>query len=92
MYTFKITTTLAANYPILQNFVPNISWDKAIWSYCWNIRMLSLKYSSINISIWNKRKFVKKGGIPSKIPIYLILFIVDYKTWYQIKFETLHFD
>ena len=31
-YTYKITTTLAANSPILQNLVPNKSWDIAILS------------------------------------------------------------
>ena len=41
---------------------------------------------NINESIRDKRKFVKKlGGIPSKLPIYLLLTIVDYKTWFQIK-------
>ena len=29
-YTYKINTTLADNYPILQNLVPNKSWDIAI--------------------------------------------------------------
>ena len=41
---------------------------------------------NINVSIRNKRKLEKnKGGIPSKVPIKLLLTIVDYKTWYQIK-------
>ena len=31
-YTYKINTTLADNYSILQNLVPNKSWDRAIWS------------------------------------------------------------
>ena len=30
-YTYKITTTPAANYLIPKDFVPNKSWDKAIW-------------------------------------------------------------
>ena len=30
LYTFKITTTLAANYPILQNLVQNKSLDIVI--------------------------------------------------------------
>ena len=42
----------------------------------------------INESIRDKRK----GGILSKLPIYLLLTIVDYKTWYQIKAEALYFD
>ena len=29
-YTYKIYMTLADNYPILQNLVPNTSWDFAI--------------------------------------------------------------
>ena len=48
---------------------------------------------NINVSIRNKRKLVEKlGGIPSKLPIYLLLTIVDNKTWYQIKVEALYFD
>ena len=31
-YTFKISRTLAANYPVLQNLVPNNRLDLAIWS------------------------------------------------------------
>ena len=31
-YTYNINMTLADNYPILQNLVPNKSWDIAIWS------------------------------------------------------------
>ena len=31
-HTYNINTTLADNYPILQNFVSNKSWDIAIWS------------------------------------------------------------
>ena len=42
----------------------------------------------INENIRDKRK----GGILSKLPIYLLLTIVDYKTWYQIKAEALYFD
>ena len=30
-YTYKITTTPAANYRIQQKLVPNKSWDKVIW-------------------------------------------------------------
>ena len=48
---------------------------------------------NINESIRDKRKLVENyGGIPSKIPIYLLLTNVDYKTWYQIKVEALYFD
>ena len=43
---------------------------------------------NINVNIRNKRKLVNdKGGIASKLPIYLLLTIVDYKTWYQIKVD-----
>ena len=41
---------------------------------------------NINESKRYKRKFLEKlrsRGIPSKLPIYLLLTIVDYKTWYQ---------
>ena len=48
---------------------------------------------NINESIRDKRKLVEKlGGILSKLPINLLLTIVDYKTWYQIKAEALYFD
>ena len=30
-YIYKITTTPAAKHLILQDLVPNKSWDKAIW-------------------------------------------------------------
>ena len=49
---------------------------------------------NISESIRDKRKLVAKnlGGILSKLPIYLLLTIVDYKTWYQIRVEALYFD
>ena len=49
---------------------------------------------NINESIRDKRKLVEKlrWYTLKKIPIYLLLTIVDYKTWYQIKAEALHFD
>ena len=49
---------------------------------------------NINESIRDKRKLVEKlrWYIPLKLPIYLLLTIVDYKTWYQIKVEALYFD
>ena len=50
-------------------------------------------FMNINESIKDKRKLVEKlGGKPSKLPLYLLLTIVDYKTWYQIKVEALYFD
>ena len=39
-YTYKITTTAAANYLILQDLVPNKSWDEAIWLKWLNIRII----------------------------------------------------
>ena len=48
---------------------------------------------NINESIRDKRKLVEKlRWYTIKITIYLLLTIVDYKTWYQIKAETLYFD
>ena len=48
---------------------------------------------NINESIRDKRKLVEKLRCYTfKIPIYLLLTIVNYKTWYQIKVETLYFD
>ena len=47
---------------------------------------------NINVSIRNKRKLVEKlRWYTFKIPIYLLLTIIDYKTWYQIKVEVLYF-
>ena len=46
-YIYKIATTPAANYLILQDLVPNKSWDKAIWLKWLNIRITSFKYSWI---------------------------------------------
>ena len=46
-YIYKITTTPAAKYFILQDLVPNKSWDKAIWLKWLNIRIISFKYSWI---------------------------------------------
>ena len=46
-YIYKITTTPAANYLILQDSVPNKSCDKAIWLKWLNIRIISFKYSWI---------------------------------------------
>ena len=44
----------------------------------------------INERIRKKRKLVEKlGSIPSKLPVYLLLTIVDYKTSYQIKVDPL---
>ena len=34
----------------------------------------------------------KLRGIPTKCPICLLRTSLDYKTWYQIKVETLPFD
>ena len=39
-YTYRITSTPASNYLILQNMVPNKSWDKAIWLKRLNIRII----------------------------------------------------
>ena len=41
----------------------------------------------------NTSKLVKKlkGYTLKKLPIYLLLTIVDYKPWYQIKVETMRF-
>ena len=39
-FTHKITSTPAANYLILQNLVPNKSWDKVIWLKQLNIRII----------------------------------------------------
>ena len=48
---------------------------------------------NINESIRDKRKLVENyGGIPSNLPTYLLLTIIDYKIWYQIKVGALYFD
>ena len=49
---------------------------------------------NINESIRDKRKLAEKlRWYTFKIVnIYLLLTIVDYKTWYQIKVESLYFD
>ena len=47
----------------------------------------------INELIRNNRNLVvNEGGIPTKSLVCLLLTIVDYKTWYQVKIETMHFD
>ena len=48
---------------------------------------------NINVKIRNKRKLVgNEGGIPTKCPIRLLSIRLDYKTWNQIKVETLPFN
>ena len=48
---------------------------------------------NINANVRNKTKLEeKKGGIPTKFPIRLLLTSLEYTTWYQIKVETLSFD
>ena len=48
---------------------------------------------NINESIRDKRKLVEKlKWYTFKLPIYLLLNIVEYKTWYQIKAGALYFD
>ena len=44
-YTYKITTTLASNYAILQNLVTNKSLDIAI---CQNDKIYELSHLNIN--------------------------------------------
>ena len=47
---------------------------------------------NINVNVRNKKKLVGKlKGIPTKCPICLLRTRIDYKTWYQIKVETLPF-
>ena len=47
----------------------------------------------INVKARNKRKLVEnEGGLPTKCPIRLLFIRLDYKTWYQIKIETLPFN
>ena len=48
---------------------------------------------NINENVRNKRKLVEKLRLYTyKITVCLLLTIIDYKTWYQIQVETLHFD
>ena len=48
---------------------------------------------NINVNVRNKTKLVENlGGIPTKCPICLLRTSLDYKTWYQIKVDTLPFD
>ena len=48
---------------------------------------------NINESIRDKRKLVEKNKVVYlQNYLYLLLTIVDYKTWYQIKVEALYFD
>ena len=49
---------------------------------------------NINVNVRNKKKVGRKikGGIPTKCPICLLRTSLDFKSWYQIKVETLPFD
>ena len=48
---------------------------------------------NINVNVRNKTILVEKlRGIPTKCPIRLLLTSLDYKTWHQVKVETLTFD
>ena len=54
---------------------------------------LILIFMNINENVSNKTKLVEKlRGIPTKCPIRLLRTSLDYKTWYQIKVETLPLD
>ena len=49
-------------------------------------------FININVKARNKRKSVEnEGGIPIKCPIHLLFIRLEFKTWYQIKVETLPF-
>ena len=48
---------------------------------------------NIVVNVRNKTILVEKlWSIPTKCPMRLLLTSLDYKTWYQIKVETLPFD
>ena len=53
MYTFKITTTLAANYPILQILVPNKNWDIGIDQ---NDKIHEFSNLNIHEYLWKHKK------------------------------------